>query len=423
MELLEADDWPTLVDVSLDLGGSLDLPTIPPQKNTTSGSTQPLIMDENLYLDGYGQMGDFPYLGNLFQHAVLTPIETNSDLINYPGTGRLFALNSDPEPHFFCEFTDGSRKTGAIFNGKGKQLDLLRSGYDHVSSHKSFIATIVNDQLTVFDTSKGTFSELAILSLSKPISYLQNSAVRAIPSKSIFFSDWQFEIIGEKMVVWGFNVSTTAFLPDYLHIKMEGNLGSGDLELVQTFGVPTLADRLPVPGRSVTVLRKDETFWVPRLHDPQIDVFHLDGQLLKTISLNALPQSMNPGPPLSSGAMVETAIGYAMPNDFFAAYNKAPMIVSVHNIKDHVVVTRLNLGSRDFPRIYTLLNREGQVILPEATGLDFLFQGSHGSGALFLTKFRTVQTHFPPWMKNSPGVTPQKIKQYEEGYWLVDVQI
>lgn len=416
MDLLDSDDWPTLVETSLNLGGSLELSAFPPAiESPENQNDAPLDSTE---LVGH-EKGGLPYLGQFFKKVELTPLNFEIDLREYPSTGRILSVDNQ----LFCVFTDGQRKMGVLFNRDGERLDTLPSGFNLVQSYGQHILVKSKDQLTLFKVKNGSFEKILDLNLTEPITYLQERAILAQTSTNFFCSDFQFEIIGNEITIWAFNVSTTAFLPDFLHIQISGNLDDGILNTVNSFGLPTLADRLPVPGRAFATLRKDNHFWVPRLHDPQIDVFSKNGALVRTIEVNALPYPIYSGDPLSSSMVVETAIEYTDPNEFFRVYNRAPMISGVYDLEGQVSVTRLNLSSNNYSKVYTLVTTKGNVSLPTASGTDFFFQGSSKDGALFLTRFRAIQTHFPAWLRKSRNLSLEKIKEHENHYWLARVKI
>lgn len=118
----------------------------------------------------------------------------------------------------------------------------------------------------------------------QPIAETLSSGTNSQPT--IQFDDLHFEMEGEMIKCWGFNLKMNELTPENLHVSFLVNVHNKEVKFISSFGKATLMDRIETYSNRQRTVRVNNTFWVPRRNDPQIDIFELNGDLKNTLSIS-----------------------------------------------------------------------------------------------------------------------------------------
>ena len=420
MALLGSNRWDELTDASLSLSESMGLTDHAPAKFGDVFDEETIAIDinyanEDLFLDGHGAGRELPYLGHILELQTLIPLDY------FPNTkekGMLRVFEVDGGKRFICVFSDGSHKTIVGYSPAGKVIDILETDFQAISQHENHLLLLVDGALYLYEITARNISLVSSFATETISKFLQEKSLKSLDSDALHFSDIQFEWRDGQLTVWGFNCSTTAFMPDFLHLKFNYSNAKKPPHVLATFGRPTQADRLPVSHSRFRVLRVGDGFWTPRLHDAQFDLFDRDGRLLKTARLGPIAGEIGTGGPLTSKRVKDLALQHPDPDSFIDEYSRLNPIIAIDRVAPFILATRLNRFNPRYPWVYTLVNANGDILAEDFCLPDIVPLGSGSRQCLSLTRFSGGPENLPQWLLDSDKLDFEKIKNHPS-WWLL----
>lgn len=424
--LLGSEKWDELTHISLELGAAMNLPDQAPLKPHETLAARAARVDFNygneaLFLDTRRNPRALPYLGNVLSLDTMVPLE---NLARYQNLAmeRVFEVGIDGVPGYVCVFFDGGLKKILSFSAEGRLLDEIDAEYRGISQYGRYLLMLSREEFQLYQWTGEGLHAIAAFETGALAAYLQSKAVKAMASDIFSCSDFQFEWQENRLTVWAFNVSTTAFLPGFLHLKFSYQTPRSSPKILDSFGVATKADRLPLDHRPYHGARIDQRFWVARSNDAQIDVFDDGGNLVKTIGLAPIDGQVATGGILSSAGTVKLAVENRDPQLFYGRYRRQNPIIAITPSGDFVLIARANFQNPQYQIIYTLLNRNGDILAEDLCANDLTLLGSGPSGCFSLTHFQAEAALQPRWLLASRAMLPLELKQHQ-GWWLLGFSV
>jgi len=193
----------------------------------------------------------------------------------------------------------------------------------------------------------------------------------------------------------------------------------GDLKVDFTFGKTTIADRLPVPSIPCKSIMAGDCLWVPRMHDAQIDIFSMNGELVNTVLLEPLSPELN-GLVLSSSAILGETLDVQDPKAAMNVIRQYPRIAQLYHSGNYVISRRENSHGKMFRQVFDLIHKDGTVVPNSFFARDLALMGSSSSSVFMITSPGINQTHMPSW--ETTGMALDSFKDHQ-GLWLVRLNL
>ena len=412
--------------MSLDLATSMGLPDHPPSKPNTILTENTFKVDINyenemIFHDTRRVRREIPYLGNILELSTLTPLETFPAHREY-SLSRVFKGLIENKNYYICIFSDKDLRKIILYSDNGKKLKTLDLEYKEISHFGNYILCYAENEFQLYEITRKDIRLIGTMSTNDIAHYLQMNSPKSIKSNKFGFSDFKFCMEDGGLIIWAFNVTTTAYLPDFLHIKFSYRSLTARPNVIKTFGLATKADRLPLNSRAFKASRIDDRFWVPRSNDAQLDVYRLNGALVKTVVLPPIDPNIATGGDLRSPLIQKRALSDKTPQDFFSYYTMQNFISSVITVGNFILVSRVNYKNTHYQIIYTLLNKNGDIIADDFCAQDLLPIGSSLSEVFSLNRFEPDSLYLPRWLVQSKKFNQEKLDS-GHGWWLTGFQV
>jgi len=425
MERLASTDWLELISVSNELTDTIGLTLIPPQKAYKGIEHKTPSLDINynkiLFKDNDQEQKIIPNIEDILTLSKLVALETASnDHVNF-GVERVFEGALQGKAVYLSMLSDGQFRKIVYYSENGEILDVLdiNQGYK-ANLNGRHLAILLREKLQIYELKRTELVPIAAYSTKPIAAFLQAKSDHAQESGAFGCGDFQFEVRKNHFVFWAFNVSTTAFLPGFLHLRFSFE-SPGSIEAIP-FGIATKADRLPVNTGFFSTARINDLFWVPRCHDAQIDIFDLDGKLVGTVALPPLHPNISEAKRLTSATVFNLAVSEPDQASFYRSYQELNFISGIFPVSDFVFIERQNVGNRNCPRIYTVLNKSGGVLAEDFSAARMKLSGFGIESGLFLAPSDSLKRRPPPWLLDSKIHELGKMRKHD-GWWLSGLKV
>jgi len=425
LEKLASTDWMELVEISLELTEKIGVDNTPPAVAGTKigpDTTLELNYDRLMFSGPEEESVPIPDLGRIVSLKTYAPFPELENLSAF-GFQEIFEVTKFRTPRYLAVCTDGpqskilylSEKAALLSSLTLEEMPLAVSFRDH------HLALLTTTSFQVYEMSEADLIHAATFPTKPIANFLQKQSNYAERSEAFHCADFQFEFHDGNLDIWAFNVSTTAFLPDFLHLRFRyakhGNTHGS------TFGQPTRADCLPVPSLAFISARIADHFWVPRSHDSQIDIFNLAGKLIKTVVLAPTGEAIRTGHTLSSGAVLAMAKTEPDQASFYRSYQTLNFIDAIFPFGDFALVRRKTSDSPgQYPVIYTLLNQNGGILAEDFTAHNFGILGSGPQQIFTATMLKPMFKNPPPWLVGPEMKNLAQIREHQ-GPWLLGFEL
>ena len=374
-----------------------------------------------MYTDGNSDSinPDLLYLGNILQLKEIVPLE--GALETY-GLYELKVFEVGHEEFYLCKFADGEITKIKAFRRNGTLFFELKNEYRQVETDGNHIVGLTESELHLYRFKEKSLGQPLSVPISPIANFLQKEAVYAESSSHVDFGGFLFEVSGEAINFWFFNVNTTAFPSASPHLKVEYSLETKTFVTFSGFGTSTRTDRMPTPFRSFSAAKIEKHLWVPRTHDNQVDVFDKGGNLLKTISLPPVYSEMSTGSAIGSKEIWDQVISGMSTNELGSLISRQNYPESVAGTMDFVLVKRRNINNLKYGSFFTALNRNGDVLTEDAWSRDIMINAATANEFLSIIPLSENADYLPEWLLESSAFDPLAYKNHS-GWWLAKFQV
>ena len=418
-----ASHWQRVKDEAAKASGHLLLN--PPQKDAPFNKDAPTFttsFETKHYGGPVGQTWDWPYLGHFFKVQQMVPLEESEKTGYVDRYDKILQIDLGPKKYWLFVVPGSLGQVALLYNENGQFVTDLFTDASFIETSQASLLTKLKSHFQLYRVRPHGFDAPVSVQFRKVLQEIQKEAFYAESSSSLGCSDFLFKRNGNLLHIWMLNVSTTAILPEYLHLKLSCDLSKGnELKIEKRFGTATFANRLPTPQFLYDAAFFDGALWVPRTDSAQIDIFDTDGNLLKTASLEPLRADVCPIELLPT-QIISDVFDHDDPNVFHGLYRKYPFISAVNVIGDALVATRFNMGNNQYDRFFNIIDKDAAAVSPDMFGFDFLFAGDNGKHAFLMIRSRKDVTIIPPWLSQAE-IFDKTAWEAQERPWIIMVAI